>query len=180
MQKYILLILLLWVIPHQGSTNPWKPTSVSITFKIKHALGATADGSFGGFAGSLIFDPHDLPKSSLSGSIETKTINTGISLRDKALRGDDYFDIGKYPKIVLLSTKIERGLQEHEYFGYFNLTIKNITKNIRIPFTFTQNGTQATFKGSFTINRIDYGIGTKSSLLSNTATVMIEIKTQQI
>ncbi|MBA4849261.1 YceI family protein [Emticicia sp. BO119] len=180
MQKYISLILFLWINSYQLYANPWKPINVSVTFKIKHALGATADGSFGGFTGVMIFDPDNLTTSSLKGSIETKTINTGISLRDRTLRSGDYFDTEKYPKITLQSTKIEKAQQENEYIGYFSLTIKNITKNIRIPFTFVQNGAKATFRGNFMINRTEYGVGTKSSLLSDTAAIIIEIKTQQI
>lgn len=158
----------------------WKPITASITFKIKHSLGATADGSFKGFIGSFAFDPQHLASASIKASIDVKTINTGINLRDNTMRSDDYFDVEKYPKISIVSTKIEKSSKETEYNGYFNLTIKNITKAIKIPFTFTQNdNNQGIFKSSFAINRIEFGIGEKSALLGDVATINITINTQQ-
>lgn len=180
MKIFIAGLLILFADPYNKVADTWKPVSATISFTIKHALGATAEGSFKGFEGSLVFNPNDLRNASLKGSIETATINTGLGLRDNTLRGNAYFDVGKYPGITMVSTKIEKGTRENEYVGNFNLTIKNTTKSVRIPFTFVQNGTQATFKGDLTINRLDYGIGSKSSLLAETAKINIVIQTQLI
>lgn len=157
----------------------WKPTTAAVTFKIKHALGSTADGSFKGFVGAVIFDSQNLSNASLKASIDTKTIDTNVGMRDKALRGDEYLDVEKYPKISMVSTKIEKGTKENEYIGYFNLTIKKTTKNIKIPFSFIQNSTNAQFKGAFQINRLDFEVGEKSSLLGDIATVSIILNVQQ-
>lgn len=157
----------------------WKPVSTAITFKIKHSLGATAEGSFKGFAGSLNFDPTNLASASIRATIEAKTLNTGINLRDNIMRSDDYFDTEKYPRILMVSSKIEKTIKENEFIGYFNLTIKNVTKTVKIPFTFTQNNSQGVFKGSFSINRTEYGVGGKSVLLGDIATIFITINTQQ-
>lgn len=157
----------------------WKPVTAAITFKIKHSLGATAEGTFKGFTGSISFDPMNLATASMKATIDVKTINTGINLRDNTMRGDDYFDIEKYPKISIISTKIEKTIKENEFTGYFNLTIKNVTKSIKIPFTFTQNNAQGIFKGSFSINRTEYGVGEKSALLGDAVIVFITINTRQ-
>ena len=55
------------------------------------------------------------------------------------------------------TTKIEK--EGSGYVGYFDLTIKEITKNIKIPFIFKQEGDKATFQGSTTINRRDWAVG---------------------
>ncbi|MCU0325477.1 MAG: YceI family protein [Spirosomaceae bacterium] len=157
----------------------WKPTTAAVTFKIKHALGSTADGSFKGFIGTVVFDAQNLANASLKASVDTKTIDTGLGMRDKAIRGGEYFDVEKYPKISMVSTKIEKGTKENEYIGYFNLTIKKTTKNVKIPFTFVQNGTNAQLKGTFQINRLDYEVGEKSALLGDVATVSITLNAQQ-
>jgi polyisoprenoid-binding protein YceI len=162
-----------------ANAQNWKPVTAAVTFKIKHSLGATAEGSFKGFAGSINFEPTNLSNASIKATIDVKTINTGINLRDNAMRSDDYFDVEKYPRISMVSTKIEKTTKENEYFGYFNLTIKNVTKNIKIPFIFAQTNNKGTFTGSFSINRTEYGVGDKSALLGNTATIYITINTQQ-
>lgn len=174
-------ILLLFAIVQTtlSQAQNWKPTTAAVIFKIKHALGSTADGSFKGFSGTVVFDVNNLVGSSLKASIDTKTIDTGLGLRDKTLKGSDYFEVEKYPKISMVSTKIEKGTKENEYIGNFNLTIKKTTKNVKIPFTFIQNGTNAQLKSNFQVNRLDYEVGEKSSLLGDVATVSITLNVQQ-
>lgn len=176
--KNILWLFLLFASLPAHAQN-WKPTSATVIFKIKHALGSTADGSFEGFAGFIVFDSKNLSNASLKASIDTKTIDTDLDLRDKALRGRNYFDTEKYPKISMTSTKIEKGTKENEYVGYFNLTIKKTTKNIKIPFSFIQNDSMAQLKSTFEINRLEYGVGEKSSFLKDIAIVSITLNVQQ-
>jgi polyisoprenoid-binding protein YceI len=157
----------------------WKPTKADVTFKIKHSLGATAEGSFKDFVGTIYFDATNLTSASIKATIDAKSIETNINLRNNTMRGSDYFDVDKYPRISMVSTKFEKTIKENEYIGYFNLTIKNITKNIKLPFTFAQNGNQVTFKGSFAINRTEFDVGEKSILLGNVATILIILNAQQ-
>lgn len=155
-----------------------KTETAIVSFTIRHALGSTADGSFKGFTGNIIFDPQNLAQVSMKASIDVKTIDTGLGLRDKTLRGSTYFDIEKYPKISMVSTKVEKGLKENEYTGYFNLTIKKTTKSIKVPFVFIQTGTMRQFKSTFKVNRLEYELGEKSSLLGDVATVSITLNVQ--
>lgn len=176
-RNILLLFLLFLSLPLEAQN--WKLSSATIIFKIKHAFGATADGSFKGFTGFIVFDPKNLSNASLKASIDAKTIDTGLEIRDKTLRGSNYFDIEKYSKISMISTRIERGAKENEYIGYFNLTIKKTTKNIKIPFSFIQNDSMAQLKSTFEINRLEYEIGEKSSLLRDIATVSITLNVHQ-
>lgn len=178
-QSIIYTLLIISLLSLKTKAQNWKPVTAAITFKIKHSLGATAEGSFKGFSGTIFFDVMNLSTASIKATVDAKSIDTGIHLRDNTMRSGDYFDVEKYPKISMISTKIEKNIKENEYIGYFNLTIKNITKNIKIPFIFTQNGTQASFKGSFAINRTEYSVGEKSALLGDTATITIIVNTQQ-
>lgn len=175
--KIFFLALFLVVLTTQAQV--WKPTSASITFKIKHALGATADGSFKGFVGTVVFDPKELSNATIKASIDAKTIDTDLKIRDKTLRSDEYFDVEKYPKITMVSQKFEKGVKENDYLGTFSLTLKKTTKIIKIPFSFVQNGTTAQMKSTFQLNRVEYEIGEKSSLLGDVATISITLNVQQ-
>lgn len=155
-----------------AQTN-WKTKSSTVTFKIKNA-GFNMDGFFKGFEGKINFSPDDLANSTMEASVETKTINTNNSMRDKHLRSDDYFGVEKYPKITMKSKRIAKS-QSGGYIGYFDLTIRSTTKEIKIPFTFKESGETATFAGSFTINRRDYGVGGSSIILSDNATIALNI-----
>ena len=42
---------------------------------------------------------------------------------------------------------------------FIKLTIREISKIIKIPFTFTPNAGNGIFEGGFTVNRMDFKIG---------------------
>lgn len=176
---YIILIISTLSIISEINAQTLKPITSAVTFKIKHSLGATAEGAFKGFSGVINFDPMNLGNASMRATIDVRTISTNIKLRDYTIRGGDYFDADKYPRISMVSTKIEKTTKENEYIGHFNLTIKNVTKNIKFPFIFTKSNSQGTFNGNFSIKRTEYGIGEKSFLLGDTVTIYIIVNTQE-
>lgn len=152
-------------------------TKSAITFQIKN-LGVNTGGSFSGFKGDIQFDPAHLESSSITATIETNTINTDNDSRDEHLKSDDYFDVAKYPKITMKSVSFKHKSGDN-YAGTFNLTIKDKTNSIELPFTCTESGNTAVFKGSFKIKRSDYGIGGSFSVMSNEATIFIEVDTSK-
>lgn len=153
----------------------WKvePTS-KIKFTIKNA-GIAVDGKFKTFTADIKFDPEHLDKSQIEGSIDVNSIDTGIGSRDKHLRSDDYFDVPKYPKITFKSEQIFK--YEGNYVARGKLTIKNVTKELLIPIHFTpKEGNKAHFKSTILLNRIDYGVGGKSMMMSDELTATLEIE----
>ena len=166
--------------PRVSLSQNWKVVSSSITFKIKHAFGSTAEGSFKGLTSSIFFDTNQLLKTSMNASLEARTIDTGLGLRDKTLRGVKYFDVEKYPKIEMTCTQAERGAKANEYIGTFEVTMRNKSKSLKIPFTFIQTGNTGLFKASFQINRLDFGIGESSALLGDTVTIFVTLNTTSI
>ena len=151
--------------------------SSKITFEIKNA-GITVDGSFSDLQADIKFHPNNPDKSVLKASVGTATINTGIKKRDKDLQMRKYFDVEKYPRIKMTSRKIKH-IEKNKYKGTFDLTIKGVTKQVEIPFTYTSKENEGTFSATFTVNRRDFGVGSKSLILSDEATVSIEVATKE-
>lgn len=153
----------------------WKAESSSqIKFTIKNA-GISVEGKFKTFTADIKFDPENLGKSQIEGTIDVNSIDTGIGARDKHLRSDDYFDVVKYPKITFKSEQIFK--YEGKYVARGKLTIKNVTKEVLIPIEFTpQEGGKAHFKSTVLLNRIDYGVGGKSLMMSDDLTAIIDIQ----
>lgn len=152
-----------------------KVISSAVTFQIKN-MGINTEGKFGGLKATINFDKNNLDKSSIEATIETKTLDSDNSLRDNHLKKEDYFDVEKYPEIKMKSVSIN-SLKGDNYNGVFDVTIKSKTKRIKVPFTYTENGNKASFKGNFTINRTDFDIGGKSMVLANNANVAIAVET---
>ena len=128
-----------------------------IAFTIKN-LGFTVTGAFSGIKGTILFDPQNLPGSSINVSVDAASVNTDNSMRDDHLRGETYFDVKRYPKISFVSTNIT-ALRNRSFLVTGKLTIKNISKEISIPFTVKQVPGGFAFVGSFSINRRDFDVG---------------------
>jgi polyisoprenoid-binding protein YceI len=154
-----------------------KVTSSVITFKIKN-MGIATSGGFSGLTATINFDKDHLNTSNIEATINAKTVNSDNTLRDNHLKGEEYFDVEKYPEIKLKSVSFSRKNNDN-FIGTFNLTIKDKTKPVKIPFSYIENNTGSIFKGSFDINRLDFGVGSKSMVLANEATVFIEVETSK-
>ncbi|HEY9004061.1 MAG TPA: YceI family protein [Mucilaginibacter sp.] len=148
-------------------------TKSAITFQIKN-LGINVGGSFSGLKADINFDPEHLDSSSIEASVQANTINTDNDSRDSHLKSEDFFDVDKYPEIKMKSVSIRHN-GGNNYTGTFNLTIKDKTNQVQVPFTYTENGGTANFKGSFKIKRTDYGVGGKSMVMSNDVTITIDV-----
>lgn len=170
----IVLILLIDFVSISFAQIEWKVESNSeVKFAIKNA-GITVDGKFKTFTADIKFDPQHLDKSQISGTIDANSIDTGIGSRDRHLRSEEYFNVPKYPKITFKSEQIFQ--YEGKYVARGKLTIKNVTKEILLPVQFTpKDNNKAYFKSTLLLNRLDYGVGGKSFIMSDEVTVTIEI-----
>ena len=154
------------------------PKHSSANFSVKHLLVSTVHGRFGGgVTGTIHLDPEDITKSSVTAVIKTDTITTDNASRDKDLHGERFFDTEKYPEIKFQSTKVEK--RGDSYVAIGNLTMKDVTKQIELPFTLNQaeaNGKKALGVDSeLTINRFDYHINWDPTGATVTKDVKIEI-----
>mgnify|MGYP001116720456 CR=1 FL=1 len=157
-----------------ANAQPVKDTE--ITFKIKNA-GLTVNGSLQGFEGNIDFNPNDLQSSKITASVQVETIDTGIGMRDKHLKKDDYFDVEKYPKITMVSKSFTTK-NDGSYEGIFDLTIKGHTEEITLPFSISDNSGTRTFSANFELDRRDYGVGGNSFLLSDKVEAFIKVETE--
>lgn len=145
----------------------------TVTFKIKNA-GLTVDGKFTKFDYNVKYDEKNPENSTFFGTIEVSSINTGISMRDDHLKKDEYFDVQKYPKMTFQSTKVTKiGNGNLEVLG--KLTIKNITKTIKINVDVANEGSKNRFKSSFVLNRRTFEVGGKSWTLGDNLTILLNI-----
>lgn len=144
-------------------------TKSAVTFKIKNA-GIGVDGAFKKFEANIDYNESAQAPSSVKATINVESIDTGIEGRDKHLRKDDFFNAGVFPTITFVSTQILK-TTNGSFIAEGKLTIKDVTKDIRIPFTYT-NGI---FEGTVTLNRLDYGVGGSSLTMGNDVEVFVKV-----
>ena len=172
--KPVILLLLLWICEIQSPLKtPGKTGFISgiVEFKIRN-MGLSVNGSMSISEIEFKQPSADPTTWSLEGNAAPGTISTGIELRDKHLKKKDYFDIINYPTIILQSTQIKtKGKSNYE--GRFTLSVKGISKNVIIPFTILNKENGINITAEFTINRLDYGLGEESSILSDKVIIKV-------
>jgi polyisoprenoid-binding protein YceI len=127
-----------------------------------------------------MYDAKDLGNSSVKVTIKTDSINTNQIDRDNHLRSPDFLDVQKFPAITFESTKIVKKGGTYEALG--KLTIKGVTKEVRIPFALNGpvkdpwGNTRIGIEGALTINRLDYGVSWNKTLDNGGLVVANDVK----
>jgi polyisoprenoid-binding protein YceI len=134
----------------------------SVAFSVRHMMVTNVRGNFRTFDGEILLDEKDITKSSASFTIETASVDTNHERRDNDLRSDNFFNAAQYPTMTFASTKVERSGAQLTLVG--NLTIRDVTREVRIPFELVGPVTSANGRkrigaeGTLTINRFDFGL----------------------
>lgn len=156
MKKLIYPVMIAMAI----GTSAFKIVSNATHWKVKedaYSVKFTSkkfDGAFKGLKSELYFDENNLATSKLTASIDASTINTGNGMRNgHAKKG---LDVKTFQTVKFESTSIIKTTEGYEASG--NLTIKDITKQIKIPFTFTKNAEGGAFSGTFSIKPAEYNV----------------------
>jgi polyisoprenoid-binding protein YceI len=110
------------------------------------------DGEFKGLKSELLFDETNLAASKLTATIDANTINNGMR-NGHAKKG---LDAQTFKVVKFVSTSITKTSGGYESTG--NLTIKDVTKQIKIPFTFTKTAEGGVFAGTFSVKPAEYHV----------------------
>lgn len=139
----------------------------SIGFEITHFF-TPVKGSFNDFSGTLAFDPSDLGSSKVDFTVNITSVNTSNKKRDGHLQSKDFFNAKKWPTMKFTSTSIKKSGSDYVAVG--KLTIRDVTKDVEIPFKVLgvqdhpmKKGNLVTaIRSEFSLDRTKYGVGTGS------------------
>lgn len=147
--------------------------NAKVEFSVHGPFG-TVHGTFTGLQAAIHFDANDLAASSVQASIDATTVSSGIGLRNHHLKSEEqYLNTDKYPRISYKSTRIEKAGTGYKAVG--ELTIKDVTKAIEIPFTFSSKDNTGAFKGAFSFRRTDFHIGKEGGSIGDMITINLDI-----
>jgi len=148
------------------ATKNWvvDPMHSEIQFKVKHLMITNVTGSFDKFSVSVVTEDEDFMKAKVNFSADVDSISTGNDQRDGHLKGPDFFDAANHPQITFTATKYENVDNDGSYELYGDLTIKGVTKNVKLDVEFggVVKDPYGNTKAGFTINgkikRKDFGL----------------------
>jgi polyisoprenoid-binding protein YceI len=157
------------------------PSHSTIAFKVRHMLG-TAKGGFSKFSGTIEVDREHPEQSSVSVTISTASIDTGIAKRDEHLRGE-LFNVAKYPEITFKSRHVKQtGANTGEITGDF--TMHGVTRAIVLNVQLLSNPQGSWRVTTAPLKRSEFGlVFSKSaetvSMIADDVSVDIEIEARR-
>ncbi|MFQ5564401.1 MAG: YceI family protein [Parvularculaceae bacterium] len=120
--------------------------------------GDSITGAFGDFSAAIRFDPDHLEGATIDVSVDMKSARTGDRQRDLALPGKEWFYAKRYPAAHFVSSDVAL-VGDDAYEARGTLTIRDVSKDVVLPFTLAMEGDEARAEGALTLMRIDYGVG---------------------
>jgi polyisoprenoid-binding protein YceI len=133
-----------------------QPKESKLTF-VGNQAGAEFQGAFDRFTADIKFDPQDLAGSRFDVKIDMTSVNTRDNERDDTIKSDDLFAVKQYPSAHYVAEHF--AAKGTSYTATGKLTIRNVTRDVPIAFTFEKKDGSAWLKGSAQIKRLDFGVG---------------------
>lgn len=124
----------------------------------------SAHGFFGAWDAEIRLDPEKLAASQVTITIDARSINTRVDMRDNHLRSADFFAVDQHPTITFRTTSVSpTSASKLDIEG--DLTIRGVTRRVVVPasMVFYEKGA-GRFRGQFTVNRKDFGVSYNSAV----------------
>lgn len=148
-----------------------EPATLEVIFHIKNA-GIWVEGRFDNFEGKFQMQEGNPKSIQAKIKIDVASIDTGIGLRDRHLRGKGYFDLDRFPDIRFESDRVK--LVEGNYYLVGKLKIKDVSRLVDIQLQFSED--QKLLIGRAAIDRRDFGVGGSSLTLSDQVEITLRVK----
>jgi len=163
-----------------AETYQLEKTHVDLLFAINHAGFTEKHGSFRELDATLQYDAQKPENSHVTVTVKTDSVDTGYPARDADLKSDKFLDVGKYPEMRFVSTKvIQNADQTLRIEG--ELTLHGVTKPITLqaklnkaaPNPFDKRPTVG-FSATGTLKRSDFGISTYVPIIGDVVSITID------
>lgn len=152
--------MLLGFVAGAADTYKIDPAHTSIGFSVRHLVLSNVKGQFKEFAGALVLDEGKITEA--SGTIQVKSVDTGVKQRDAHLLGPDFFDAAKHPTMVFKTQRVEVAGGQMLMVGDF--TMHGVTRELRLPAKLSgpvkdpRGSIRIGLEAKTKLNRKDYGI----------------------
>jgi polyisoprenoid-binding protein YceI len=156
------------------------PVHSFVLFSVQHLGIANTYGRFNDIAGTVVFDKDNPSQSSVELSVPVESLDTHNSIRERSLKGPDFFDAKQFPTMTFKSTKVEGSGDTLKVSG--DLTIHGVTKPLTIDFKKggEGRGVFGEMRGGgetrFTIKRSDFGMDFQQGAIGDEITIILSVE----
>jgi polyisoprenoid-binding protein YceI len=154
-------------------------------FTITHMGITDVHGEFSKFDVKISSPNSDFRDATIEMTAESKSINTGISMRDDHLRAEEYFNVEKYPSLTFKSKSVKKS-KGNKYIVIGDFTMRGVTKSVSLVAYHTGNaknragGEVAGLKLTGVIKRSDFGVGEIGLGLSDEVKLSADLEVSKV
>jgi polyisoprenoid-binding protein YceI len=158
------------------------PAHSEIAFKVKHLMITNVKGVFKEFEASIYTTDDDFMTSEIDFWMNAASVDTGAPDRDTHLKSPDFFDVENHKQISFKGNTYEKVDNDGSYTLYGDLTIKGISKQIKLDVEFggvmkdPWGNEKAGFSINGKINRKDWGLNWNAALEAGGVLVSDEVR----
>ncbi|TAL26851.1 MAG: polyisoprenoid-binding protein [Alphaproteobacteria bacterium] len=158
------------------------PAHTQILFSVNHLGFSYPHGRFNKFSGGFTFDLAHPEKSRVDITVDTNSIDMASEDWNRMMKGDNFFNVKKFPAMTFKSAKIETtGKNTGKVIG--DLAILGVTKPVTLDVTYNKSGIHpynknyvAGFSATTKINRTDFGMTWGLPGIGEEVTVDIQVE----
>jgi len=158
------------------------PAHSEIAFKVKHLMITNVKGVFNEFEASIYTTGDDFMTAEVDFWMNPASVSTGSADRDAHLKSADFFDVENHKEITFVANTYEKVDNDSSYELYGDLTIKGITKRIKLDVEFggvmkdPWGNEKAGFSINGKINRKDWQLNWNAALEAGGLLVSDEVR----
>jgi len=183
--KYLLMGLLLTTAAASADTYKIDTDGAHafVQFKIKHLGYSWLYGRFDTFSGEFEFDEANPENASIEMTVETASVNSNHTARDKHLRNEDFLNVSEHPQATFKSKSFTPTENGHGTMTG-NLTLNGVTNEESFDVNFVGGGKdpwgghRLGYEATVEITLADYKI--KKSLGPDAETLLLTVSVEGI
>jgi polyisoprenoid-binding protein YceI len=138
------------------------PENVTVAISVRWLGGLSVRGTFADVRGSIHVPSSDDGTAAVTVEIRADSVRTGISLRDRHLRGPMFLDAARHPMITFRGSDVMR-LPSHVALPG-SLTIRGVTRTEELRCSLGGFDSRREIVATTTLSRRAYGVGQPSGV----------------
>lgn len=112
------------------------PAHSEVAFKVKHLMITNVKGVFKEYGASIYTTGNDFMTAEIDFWTNPASVDTGDANRDGHLKSPDFLDVDNHKQITFCANTYEKVDNDGSYELYGDLTIKGITKRVKMDVEF--------------------------------------------
>jgi polyisoprenoid-binding protein YceI len=159
LQRMLLAASAAALVSFAGGAHAQIDTAQSRLTATSKQMNVPVEGTFKKFSAQLAFDPARPATGTVQASVDMASYDLGDESYNDEVRGKEWFDAKTYPTATFVSSSIAPAGQD-QFNVTGKLTLKGKSQTVVVPVKLGTQGAAHTFDGTFTIQRLQFDIGT--------------------